>query len=197
MSPRQTNTRSIILDHARGLLQTRGVDGFSYRDIATPLGVKNAAIHYHFPTKNDLLLALIERFTAEVRDDIRFAQETEMPIPLQLETYFKRAVDEVDEGGVICPMGALVIGYEGFPEQVREALESLSMMVHRWLVATLERGRTEGVIHFDGEACDKALEITAAVTGARQISRIRGCNCVAIVARQLRIDLGLGTQTVN
>ena len=38
----------------------RGLNGFSYRDISEPMGVKNAAIHYHFPNKMDLVKALID-----------------------------------------------------------------------------------------------------------------------------------------
>ena len=54
------NTRECIIQTAHRLLLQRGINGFSYRDIAEPLGVKNAAIHYHFPSKMDLIKALIE-----------------------------------------------------------------------------------------------------------------------------------------
>ena len=53
------NTREKIVDHAFQLMLQRGVNGFSYRDISKPLGVKNAAIHYHFPSKMDLVLEMI------------------------------------------------------------------------------------------------------------------------------------------
>ena len=56
------NTRDEILKVASHLLQTRGFSAFSYAHIAETLNVKPAAIHYHFPTKTDLGLALIEKF---------------------------------------------------------------------------------------------------------------------------------------
>ena len=66
------DAKTQILDKASELMMQRGINGFSYRDISTPLGVKNAAIHYHYPGKNDLILALIEeqhevlrKYTAE------------------------------------------------------------------------------------------------------------------------------------
>ena len=45
------DTREQIVDTALQLLMQRGVNGFSYRDISEPLGIKNAAVHYHFPSK--------------------------------------------------------------------------------------------------------------------------------------------------
>ena len=56
-----SNTREQIINKAAQLMLQRGLNGFSYRDISEPLGVKNAAIHYHFPSKADLVLALIAK----------------------------------------------------------------------------------------------------------------------------------------
>jgi len=57
---RMTDTREQIMDRAAQLLMSRGYNGFSYRDISSHLGVKNAAVHYHFPVKADLAVALVE-----------------------------------------------------------------------------------------------------------------------------------------
>ncbi|HEY3475881.1 MAG TPA: TetR/AcrR family transcriptional regulator, partial [Anaerolineales bacterium] len=50
------NSKRTILNMAEDLLQYKGFNGFSYAHISSKLGVKNAAIHYHFPTKEDLSL---------------------------------------------------------------------------------------------------------------------------------------------
>ena len=57
--PRVSDTREKIVDKAFQLMLQRGINGFSYRDISEPLGIKNAAIHYHFPNKVDLVKELI------------------------------------------------------------------------------------------------------------------------------------------
>ena len=64
---RATDTREQIMDRAAQLLMSRGYKGFSYRDISSHLGVKNAAVHYHFPAKTDLALALIEEYRQVLR----------------------------------------------------------------------------------------------------------------------------------
>ena len=64
---RMTDTREQIMDRAAQLLMSRGYNGFSYRDISSHLGVKNAAVHYHFPVKADLAVALVEEYRQLLR----------------------------------------------------------------------------------------------------------------------------------
>jgi len=64
---RISDTREQIMDRAAQLLMSRGFNGFSYRDISTHLGVKNAAVHYHFPAKADLAIALIDEYRKTLR----------------------------------------------------------------------------------------------------------------------------------
>jgi len=63
------DTRKLILDTAEELLLTRSFSAFSYSNIASALGVKNAAIHYHFPSKTDLGVALVARFRRRFQRD--------------------------------------------------------------------------------------------------------------------------------
>ncbi len=49
-----------IVKVAETLIQTKGYNAFSYRDIAAQVGIKTASIHYHFPTKADLGKAVVK-----------------------------------------------------------------------------------------------------------------------------------------
>ena len=60
MASRGTTKRK-ILDLAESLLQQRGYNAFSYHHLSSELGIKNAAIHYHFPSKEGLGIKIIER----------------------------------------------------------------------------------------------------------------------------------------
>jgi TetR/AcrR family transcriptional repressor of nem operon len=57
-----TDTATQILDVAERLAQIRGFNAFSYADVAGELGLTNAALHYHFPSKAELGEALIVRY---------------------------------------------------------------------------------------------------------------------------------------
>jgi AcrR family transcriptional regulator len=57
-------TRERILDIALELFNERGYDKTSLRDIAERLGTTKAALYYHFPRKEDILLELHLRLHA-------------------------------------------------------------------------------------------------------------------------------------
>ena len=58
----QVHTSQQILDIAQRLVQTRGFNAFSYADIASELKVSKASLHYHFASKAELGIKLIERY---------------------------------------------------------------------------------------------------------------------------------------
>lgn len=59
--PRRTgDTRSQILQVATELFTEQGYEATSLREIAERLGVTKAALYYHFKSKDDLLVAILE-----------------------------------------------------------------------------------------------------------------------------------------
>jgi len=54
------DTRQEILDAALVLFADQGYDKTSLREIAEEVGVTKAALYYHFRSKEDILLALVE-----------------------------------------------------------------------------------------------------------------------------------------
>ena len=52
-------TQQRILEAARELFAERGYAGTSIRDIAERLSMTKAALYYHFPGKQDVLVALV------------------------------------------------------------------------------------------------------------------------------------------
>lgn len=57
------DTREQILDAARDLFLEHGYDKASLREVADEVGVTKAALYYHFRSKEDLLVALLEPLT--------------------------------------------------------------------------------------------------------------------------------------
>jgi AcrR family transcriptional regulator len=57
---RATDTRALILDAARSRLLADGYGGLSTRNVADEAGVPLSQLHYHFGSKQGLILALLE-----------------------------------------------------------------------------------------------------------------------------------------
>lgn len=165
------DTREEILNCAEELLQRRGYNGFSYQHIAVQLGIRNAAIHYHFPAKEDLGVALVKRFRE------RFQEWTASLAPLdgwdRLQAYFRTYVDHLTgEECRLCPGGVLAAEFGTLADPMRLEARLLVREIYEWLVETLELGRRQGVLHFIGDALDKAVGIGAALQGGLQIARL-------------------------
>ena len=58
----KSNTAQQILDVAQTMVRNRGYSAFSYADIAKEIGIRKASIHYHFPSKEDLVKELVIRY---------------------------------------------------------------------------------------------------------------------------------------
>ena len=190
---RLTDTRDQIMDRAAQLLTSRGFNGFSYRDISSHLGVKNAAIHYHFPAKKDLALALVDEYRKVLRSGTSEFMAYGGSALVQLEGFFAFTTKQCHVGRCICPFGAFSVDYGDLPEDLRKATEKFMDETIMWLSRVMEVGRDESEFNFTGDARAKALTILAALQGARQMARIHGMELLDDVVRQIRQDLGLNT----
>ncbi len=168
-----------------------GFNGFSYRDISEPLGVKNAAIHYHFPSKTDLVRALIEdqhdmlrRFTSKFMAYGGSARE-------QLEGLFLYTLEQCRNGRPVCIVGALAADYDEFPEEIKQANRCFLEDSHGWLERVVELGREQGEFDFPGDPESKAETIAAALQGGRQLFRARGEDFLNRLFARIRLDLGI------
>ena len=180
------DTKREILDAAEAMLQERGFNAFSYHHIAERLGVKNAAIHYHFRSKADLGVAVIERYR---RRFARWAErlEAEERDPWRkLEAYFQIYLDFKMRGGKICPSGILQAEYHSIPEEMRTSASALIVDLQRWLTRLLTEGREQEVFRFPGEPADQAMVIGATLQGALQIARAWGPERFDTALEQLR-----------
>ncbi len=66
-------TRDLILDAAERLFAARGIDGIAVRDLARELGITPSSLYNHFPSKQALYDAVIERGLRPIVDVVAAA----------------------------------------------------------------------------------------------------------------------------
>jgi len=187
------NTREQIIDKAFQLMLQRGLNGFSYRDISEPLGVKNAAIHYHFPNKLDLIKVLIEENQKALRKGTsEFMAYGGQALP-QLEGLFAFTLNQCQCGRPICMVGALAIDYDDLSEEIKGANDRFMKDSVNWLTKVMETGREQEEFSFRGNAKSKALSILATIQGARQMARVHGMEILEAMFEQIRTDIGISS----
>jgi AcrR family transcriptional regulator len=91
---KQAETSTILLEAAKKVLRQNGYSGLSTRDVATAAGVPLSQIHYHFGSKQGLVLALFEYLNAQLidRQNALFHDPT-----LKLSEQWERACDYLDD----------------------------------------------------------------------------------------------------
>jgi TetR/AcrR family transcriptional repressor of nem operon len=188
---RLNDTREQIMDRAAQLLMSRGYNGFSYRDISSHLGVKNAAVHYHFPAKTDLALALIDEYRKVLRKGTAEFMAYGGSALQQLEGFFAFTAQQCRLGRCICPFGAFSVDYNDLPEELQRATRSFMDETIRWLTKVMEAGRESGEFGFTGDARAKALVVLSALQGARQLARIHDVEILEEAIGQVRRDLNI------
>jgi TetR/AcrR family transcriptional regulator, transcriptional repressor for nem operon len=171
--PSRTDTADRMLDLAEMLVQTRGFNGFSYADIASELGVTKATLHYHFPTKAELGLRLIRRYTEVFTAALSHIDARNTEPPERLRSY-------VDIYSVVlhkqrmCLCGMLAADYATLPVPMKTALTQFFEANEQWLVAVLNQGRATGHFQFSGNALDVARLLVGSLEGAMLVARTFG-----------------------
>jgi TetR/AcrR family transcriptional repressor of nem operon len=112
-----SDTRDEILDVAEALIRTSGFNGFSTRDVAEAVGIKAASVHYHFPTKADMGVAVTERYTDRfleaLGDPDRFA-DARSAVTRYVDSFRGALVRD----GKLCLCGVLGAEIGGLPTEV-------------------------------------------------------------------------------
>jgi TetR/AcrR family transcriptional repressor of nem operon len=165
------DTRQTIMNAARAMVQYRGYNALSFREIAKEVGVKSASIHYHFPTKGDLATALARRYTDDLAaylDGLLSASQDVHDCIDGFTGFFRGALLKDNR---MCLCGILAAEHVDLPTDVRAELERFTQVCVRWLVKVLSLKKSA-----KGKAVvqRQALAIFAAVEGAQLVARSRG-----------------------
>jgi TetR/AcrR family transcriptional repressor of nem operon len=165
------DTREQIMAAARKMVQARGYNALSFRDIAASVGVKSASVHYHFPTKGDLGAELARRYTADgvAYLDELLASAADWRAILRLYTGIFRAA--LVDGNRMCLCGIMSAEHEDLPPEVRQEVDAFTEANLAWLARLLETRRPGTG---SAEAQQRAMAIFAAVEGAQLVARGRG-----------------------
>lgn len=182
------DTREEILNAAQALWQRRGYNAFSYHHIAVQLGIRNAAIHYHFPSKENLGVALIRRYRERFAEWFVQARGSDNARE-RLHAWFQLYLDYVNAECQVCPAGILGTEFHAIPEEMRVEAKELMREIYEWLIETLTLGRAQDTLRYCGTPEDKAVQLGAALQGGLQIARVAGAERFDQLLAQLTLEL--------
>ncbi len=155
-----------ILDAAEAFVQARGYNGFSFRDVATAVGVKSSSVHYHFPTKADLGATLARRYRERFLEKLGKASTSDTDGQAAIRRYVGVFRDALIHDGRMCLCGMLGAEIQSLPPTVAAEVKRMFEESVNWLAKALGQPADE--------AHTRALRITATVEGAMILSRTFG-----------------------
>ena len=171
----RSETAEQILDLAEMLIRTRGYSAFSYQDIADDLGIRKASIHYHFPSKTDLGVAVVDRYVARFGAALTaIAEDPSQTSMAMLDVYAEPYIGTAESVDQVCLCGALAGEILALPPQLRSRVDGFFRAHQTWLTGILERGIARGEFELAAPARQVARLVFGALQGALLVKRTTG-----------------------
>ncbi len=162
-----TSMRENILSAAEARIRTVGYNAVSFRDIASDVGVKSASVHYHFPQKQDLGIALVRRYKDNfLRELSRIAAMPGGRVAM-LDAYLDLYDQAYEVDQKMCLCAVLSAESLGLPGVVKDEIKAFFQANMDWLEATFLPWPR-------GDGCPGPGEIVAAMEGAMIVSAAMG-----------------------
>lgn len=123
--------REAMLDHTLKLVAERGYHGASIKDVADAVGVRTAAVFYHFPTKADLMVAAVRRFADAIGAGC--AALDGLPPAERLAAWVRGFGEDRMSQDIFCLCGILAAERNGLPTSLIGELKAFHDQVVGWL----------------------------------------------------------------
>lgn len=164
------DTPTRILDAAEELVQTRGLNAMSYADISAQIGITTASLHYHFPSKSDLTMSLINRYAERFFASLDEVERTQRDVADRLRAYVG-IYGAVLARGRMCLCGMLASDFETLPSAVRVRVSDFFERNYTWLERVIDQGADEGRLPRPVSTRATAEALVAGLEGAMLVSR--------------------------
>jgi TetR/AcrR family transcriptional repressor of nem operon len=174
MTPATVPTREKLLDAAEELVQTRGYNAFSFRDLAKRVGIRAASVHHYFPSKADLGRRLMDRYRRSFGEALEAISSGARDPRRRLEKFVGLFRDTLRRGDRLCMCGMLATEYATLPAGIRTEVRRFYGDSEAWLTDVFNEGRRTGRLRFAGKPAAAARTFFGALEGAMIAARAFG-----------------------
>ena len=184
------DTPTQLMDAAQALIQERGYNAFSYKDLAEEVGIRTASIHYHFPSKGDLGVAVMGRYQERLEAELARIERTGRSGRARLKA-FVRLYAGTEACGAICLCGSLASDLATLPPELGDAVSEYVTRSEGWIASVIREGVEAGEFGFSGRPSEAAATLLAALQGGLLLGRARRASgsLLASVQRVLFLTL--------
>lgn len=166
----EKNTATQILDVAQEMVRNRGYSAFSYADISKQVGIRKASIHYHFPSKDELVKALVKRYRERMMQACDRISQSSLDLDQQV-IQFANLYRNGLESQQICLCAMLAADYAVLPQSVQDEIQTFFQVAEDWLSNLLQQGSDAQLWTCHPSADQEAKGLIAMLQGAQLLAR--------------------------
>lgn len=166
----ENKTAKHILDVAQDIVRNRGYSAFSYADISKQVGIRKASIHYHFPSKDELVRALVKRYREGMaRTCNQIAKSAASPDQQIIQ--FANLYRDGLEHHQICLCSMLAADFAVLPQAVQDEIQAFFRETEIWLTTLLQQGCDAHLWDCHPSVEQEAKGLMAMLQGAQLLAR--------------------------
>lgn len=168
-------TANKIIDAGRQLIMRRGFNGFSYADVSEAIDIRKASIHHHFPTKQALVIAVLNAWREAFDADMELLNANGVDALAQLRAYiahWERCI--ADDTAPFCVAGMLGAELPSLPDDVAKQVKGFFDNLTAWVERTLDAGVKGNLLVLSSPVKTEAATIVSLVYGAMLAARASG-----------------------
>jgi AcrR family transcriptional regulator len=169
---RHRDRKSELVEIAYRLIARHGLEGFRIRQVAAEAGIDNGTLHYHFPSKEALILGVVDYLMEDLQNNRAVCQDAEPTALDELRLEFEDIrwrLHRTPEQFIV--LSDLAVRSWRDPV-VAKIFRKLDNGWHAQLVALLERGIQQGVFRNNLNVPVCARAIMVALRGIGYQSRL-------------------------
>lgn len=161
--------RTELLDLAQGMIQERGYNAFSFKDLATAVGIKTASVHYHFPSKGVLGLEVMQRYLAQLEESLLLWRK--LPNETARLRAFVASYRQTQVRGAICLCGSMASDIQTLDQPIRDPIQRYLEQSELWVAQCIQAGLDCGEFQSPLSAEMLAMSLLSSLQGALILSR--------------------------
>ncbi|MEM9906960.1 MAG: TetR/AcrR family transcriptional regulator [Cyanobacteria bacterium P01_D01_bin.44] len=166
----ENNTAQKILDVAQEMVRNRGYSAFSYADISQQVGIRKASIHYHFPSKDELVKELVKRYQETMQracDRIAESEATPGEQMMAFANLYRSGLDNQQ----ICLCAMLAADFEVLSQPIQNEIQRFFWATEAWLTNLLQQGVDANLWDCQPSVEQEAKGLIAMLQGAQLLAR--------------------------
>lgn len=160
-----------IVDAAENLVQQFGFNGFSFEDIAQLVGIRKPSIYHHFPSKQELVAVMTQRYTHRFCARLEDINAKYNGAVERLHAHAALFSETLGKEGRLCACGMLGAEHNSLPEPIRQQVKDFFACNIAWLEEVILAGQKRGHLAETKPAVSLAQLWLSALEGSLLVGR--------------------------